>query len=694
MSQLILQNDVVKGVFDAETGALVELVNLRSNWNLIKREDLGLSFRMQVPGPGSRATFVNGEGQPAKSAELTDDGKSLVLTWENPKTEDGEALDITLVGRVRVNEQGLVFEMDVENRTDRTIEALAYPCLGGITPEKATGPLYRTRLGILGMWREEIYPHFNNRAGYWGTYYCTDNDCKSTDSPFVMIETGSQGFYVGRHAEDHRNLVGYLFQSKPGHLDSHTRLLSPNDTIGGHECSTELMMQQFCYVAPGASYTTDPIAITTYEGDWEAGAECYKRWRDTWFKEATPPTWVQDVHSWLQIQIYSAEDRINFRYTDLVDIARDCKQHGIKAIQLTGWAFGGQDRGNPSHATDDALGTREEFKEAIRQCQELGVKVIPFTKWTWVDQSQPNYESELHEHTAKNPWGYPWPAGGYNYFTWTQLYGIGTHPLLTACTASPAWQKLALDEFHKVLDLGADGMLYDEVVHHGWASYCFDKNHDHPQPACLFAYDNDFARLFKDSSEKVDPDFLYAGELWRDEMMAEYHMAYTRFGQNHVGLHRYIAPHYPMMMAVTGFDDRNQINKCLEFRYVISYEPFNFKGRPSDAPDTVKYGGLVDALRRQHRDYIWDGQFKGKTLAAVSVDGKASKDYSTYLHADGTRGAAIICNLDETSSIEVGVAFHEGDGALVVATPESPEPVSVDGPVTIPPRSVAIVMQA
>ena len=33
------------------------------------------------------------------------------------------------------------------------------------------------------------------------------------------------------------------------------------------------------------------------------------------------------------------------------------------------------------------------------------------------------------------------------------------------------------------------------------------------------------------------------------------------------------------MTAVTGFDDRNMINQCLLYRYIISYEPYNFKGR-------------------------------------------------------------------------------------------------------------------
>jgi hypothetical protein len=50
------------------------------------------------------------------------------------------------------------------------------------------------------------------------------------------------------------------------------------------------------------------------------------------------------------------------------------------------------------------------------------------------------------------------------------------------------------------------------------------------------------------------------------------------------------------MTAVAGFDDRNMINQCLLYRYIISYEPNNFKGRLTDYPDTVAYSQKMDAL--------------------------------------------------------------------------------------------------
>ena len=59
------------------------------------------------------------------------------------------------------------------------------------------------------------------------------------------------------------------------------------------------------------------------------------------------------------------------------------------------------------------------------------------------------------------------------------------------------------------------------------------------------------------------------------------------------------------------------INQCLLYRYIISYEPYNFKGMPEDYPLTLAYGKQMDALRTELREYFWDGEFRDKVGATV-----------------------------------------------------------------------------
>jgi len=73
---------------------------------------------------------------------------------------------------------------------------------------------------------------------------------------------------------------------------------------------------------------------------------------------------------------------------------------------------------------------------------------------------------------------------------------------------------------------------------------------------------------------------------------------------------RYTFPDRPLLTAVNGWDDRNMINQCLLYRYIVSYEPYNFHGWLSAIPKTMAYGGKMDALRTETREWFWDGEFR------------------------------------------------------------------------------------
>ena len=90
------------------------------------------------------------------------------------------------------------------------------------------------------------------------------------------------------------------------------------------------------------------------------------------------------------------------------------------------------------------------------------------------------------------------------------------------------------------------------------------------------------------------------------------------------------------MTAVTGFNDRNMINQCLLYHYIISYEPYNFKGHLDDYPLTIAYGKKMDALRTELREYFWDGEFRHEVGASVTVDG--NRITLTQCSSAGRRG--------------------------------------------------------
>ena len=122
--------------------------------------------------------------------------------------------------------------------------------------------------------------------------------------------------------------------------------------------------------------------------------------------------------------------------------------------------------------------------------------------------------------------------------------------------------------------------------------------------------------------------------------MEVYHLSYHRSeNKEHVPLARYLLPSAPLMTAVTGWNDRHMINQCLMYRYIVSYEPYSFKGKLGDYPLTVAYGRRMDALRTETRELLWDGEFRHEAGAKVSVDGKPHRPYAVLAnHATGGIG--------------------------------------------------------
>jgi hypothetical protein len=149
-----------------------------------------------------------------------------------------------------------------------------------------------------------------------------------------------------------------------------------------------------------------------------------------------------------------------------------------------------------------------------------------------------------------------------------------------------------------------------------------------------------------------------------------------------------------MLVGLWGYDDREKINMCLMYRYLISYEPLNFKGRLDDFPLTVEYGKRVDALRKRYRAELWDSFFQDTLGASVTVAGRAHDAYTVYRQPETGALTLVVANHDPSESIEAVVTIDGANASLASASPEKPELVRMRGPLVVPPRSVAVVFQS
>ena len=686
-NDLVLENQTMYLSISRETGAITRLASKATGWELIRNPELGLSFRLLVPTPSRRNTQVLGEHQAAP--KLTEQDGELTLYWESLISEDNEKLPIAVTAHIRMEDRLAVFSMELANHSDYTIENVYYPYLGDVH-RPANAPWMKAfTFGYAAGTEYEMWPRFANQPGYYGVDYPTQFFEGTVHSPFVLLRTADQGLYVGIH-QTAFEAVFWENELRPGYGESMEGLVPETEFIGGKPVQTRFAAVQLPYILPGESRSLAPIALCPYQGSWQQGCDIFRDWRSGWMEPAVPPKWAREPHSWQQIHLNSPENELRMRFCDLPQIGRDCLRRGVKAIQIVGWNDGGQDQGNPCHDPDPRLGTFEEFKNAIHEIQEMGIKVILFTKFTWADRATDWFRRDLKRLAVKDPYGDYYMHNGYRYQTGTQLADVNTKRLIPMCFCEE-YLDICCREFQKVLKLGADGILFDEAFHHGPAQLCFDTSHGHRLGAPVYANDLELIRRFEAMlPEEKKGDFLFAAESCYDREFEVYQLSYIRSeSEDYLPSQRYLLPQAQIMTAVTGFHDRNMINQCLRYRFIISFEPYNFKGRLEDYPDTMEYAGKMEALRRELADDLWYGEFCGNQGAVVTKEDGTPAEYSVFRNCKSGRLCVVAVNYGE-APIQVQVQT-EGPKIRSCRLVDG-EWQSCEGSACLPPRSACVFL--
>jgi hypothetical protein len=658
--QMTLQNESWVATFDTDSGALTKLENQSLHWNVEQRPEFGASFQLNALTADQKDNFVFGRKQHA--VEVTKLSEHQVrLQWKNLVSERGDVLPITLTGIVSLTNDALTFDATLENDSSLMVSTVDFPYLGDLNPPAQGEP----------MWGEHMW---------YGSMQSQDVSrgptVMSKQSLFCLIQSTNQGLYLEMHDPTQPYLLNFGFE--PRH---------DSKSVGG-PARIEFHARHFAYVQPHTTRELVQVVLRGYKGDWHAGVDCYKEWRKTWFKEPHLPDWAKEVHSWTMLRMNTPEQDYGVPYTNFVQYGREWAACGVRAVQVVGWNKGGQDGGDPTQDTDPGLGTWQQFHDAIAQVQAMGVKVILFAKLNWADLTTDWYTNELYKYECTDQNGKRYEQGGYAYVTPTQLAGIGLHRRAVMDFLDPQYQGIAVSEFKKILALGSEGWLWDEICHHASVLYSWAPNHGYTPPGYVYGGDLPLSAQLRAAADKMSPDFLFSGEGPEDWLMQYFPV--SEVGVSAVPICQYVDSRHCLILAgVSGFDDREQLNMILCRHCVIQYEPFLYKGHITDFPMTLAYGQKIDALRSKYKAFLWDGEFRDTLGAEVGADG--SYQYSVFV-ADSGKRAVVVVNPDFNKPIVAQVTLPHA-GKLVAATPEELDAQPTTGTLHIPARSAAVIME-
>ena len=336
--------------------------------------------------------------------------------------------------------------------------------------------------------------------------------------------------------------------------------------------------------APRETMDLPNIVIEPYTGDWHDGIDILRLGEPLGISKRQVP------NGFMMCIPGNKSNRFDGgRFADVLrrfaGRALQLADHGVTALQLVGWNQGGQDRGNPSHDPDVDLGPgtisgRRSPRLRSSECASFcsinlfgRLSPVPTMPRLWI--ARPSIRTACHTIIRDTS------------IKLGPVDGINNRRFMVACLHDPAWISLCEQEFEKSLSLGASGIFYDEAFHHYAATHCFSEAHGHRNPATMASGDLGPGRdLPGTAAATPSMDFLLSAEAPFDLQHQHYALSYFPDLPGAYSRRALREPYYPIMIAVTGFDDQGDGESGTPLSF-CSYEPFNFKGDPDDFPLTI-----------------------------------------------------------------------------------------------------------
>ena len=600
-----LANDDVLVALDG-AGRLAELTNRRTGHRYVAaaaQPPWRMYYRFGTPLDGALDLEID---PAAQTAEVRRESGALVIAYRTLKAEvpkRGETREIQVGLEVRVTLDGdrLVWTGRIINReTDPRLEIteLWIPWICGI--------------GDMGLGRATDVLYWPERAGR----RIRDPYSRIAGAPVPPGAPGRRGEASLRLTYPFpAGMQWYTFNNgeEGMYVGSHDKSLMTTclNVMAHQDKALSASVVKYPFVKVGETWTSEPVVVRLYRGDWHVAAKTYRAWADTWMERNKPPEWLRRMPGWILPSFKGQSGHISATYADLPGMYKEAKAAGINLLNCFGWVKQGFDNLYPEYDPDEALGGAEGLKAALAEVKRDGGRAILYTQGQLIDPSTEYYRKEGHSIVARDIWGYEYRESYGGTGQGTLLNVMRNKYFGIACPGAKGWIEHLEWQLGLVQGLGAQGIIFDQMG--GIPPYiCFSKDHPHSKPSLAVGPEKvkNMKRL-RAVMKARDPEFAFVIELGTDcyaglvDIIHSHGIGFWPEPEAFGEMLRYTFPE-PLITNRGGgpYDRRMQLGHA----FALGWR-FDANLRDARDPSLGPYFTRLCAMRNTHPDLLLNGRF-------------------------------------------------------------------------------------
>jgi hypothetical protein len=471
--------------------------------------------------------------------------------------------------------------------------------------------------------------------------------------PWMDYYDARQGWYLGYHDHDTPS-TGLLMRTRDVEED------------------IQLGFVRYPMIQPGTRWESGTFVICAHEGDWHAGSKRYQAFAAEKIGVTHAPDWLQNTSGFHIVSCIGQDRGIHHSYSHIYETFKaDCASGVDLPLVVFGWVKRGFDNGYPELDPDERIGGAEALRSVIRQVQVEGGKVLLYTQGRLIDMCTDFYKQIGHDCCCVSEDGVPY-VDEYSFNAEATIYPNRLFAL--SCPSTKAWEDQLKKQIDIVMDLGADGLLYDQIGA-DQAFICFNPAHEHASPDMAFHGKIQMLENLQQYAAAKNPGFAIMGELICDVFLQKLDITHgweTQDGPD-------TPPYMHVCSEIYRYTFPSHRPSCRMARTQAGYNTAFVNGMALEHSDMrlgndaiVRHAVDLQKLRARLMPFFNNSRF-------VDEDGLVSQPEAVlakrYVGADGTEGVAIANNSEKPMIARIALAARPGGKATLYRQTGSQEEI-------------------